>query len=137
MSKFSESEKLNREYEFYTKIVIVVHIILATAGVIISSFGIKSLEENGLWSLNTLVKLILALLLLWYYYHSCHKGTGLFYALELWEQSLSRRRSDDELMRAYYTGERIIVDFREAEVFNGHFLPKPGGIELRRGERKT
>lgn len=133
MAKFSENEELNREHSFYQSIVVIVHLILTTAGVVIFSYGIKSLDENGIWSLDCLAKLTLAVALFGYYYRSVHNGTGVFYALELWEQSLLRRRSDDELIRAYYRGERIIVDYREAEVFNGRFLPKPGGTKLRAG----
>ena len=130
MDRFSENEFLNREHSFYQSIVVIAHFILAIAGVVIFAYGIKSLDENGIWSLDCLAKLTLAVALFWYYYRSVHNGTGVFYALELWEQSLLRRRSDDELIRAYYRGEKIIVDYREAEVFNGRFLPKPGGIKL-------
>ncbi len=133
MTKFSENEELNREHSFYQSIVVIAHLILATAGVVIFAYGIKSLDENGIWSLDCLAKLTFAVALFGYYYLSVHNGTGVFYALELWEQSLLRRRSDDELIRAYYRGERIIVDYREAEVFNGRFLPKPGGTKLRPG----
>jgi hypothetical protein len=104
MAKFSENELLKREHSFYQSIVVIVHFILATAGVVIFAYGIKGLYENGIWSLDCLAKLTLTVALFWCYYRSVHNGTGVFYALELWELSLLRRRSDDELIRAYYRG---------------------------------
>jgi hypothetical protein len=133
MSKFSENESLNREHSFYQSIVVLAHLILVTIALVIFCYGIKSLDKNGIWSFDCLAKLILAAGLFWYYYRSVHNQTGIFYALDLWEQSLLHRRSDDELIRAYYRGERIFKDFREAEVFDGRIFPKPGGAKLTRG----
>lgn len=130
MSKFSENELLNQEHSFYQSIVVIAHLILATSAVVIFGYGIKSLDDNGILSLDSVAKLTLALALFVYYYRSVHNGMGVFYALDLWEQSLLRRKSDDELIRAYYRGERIFKDFREAEVFDGRIFPKPGGTKL-------
>jgi hypothetical protein len=130
MSKFSENESLNREHSFYQSIVVIAHLILALSSVVIFAYGIKSLDKSGFWSFDCLVKLILAAVLFWYYYHSVQNDKGIFYALHLWEQSLLRRNLDDELIRAYYRGEKIFKDFREAEVFNGRIVPKPDGTKL-------
>lgn len=130
MSKFSENGELNKEHSFHQGIVVICHLILATGAMIIFGYAIKSIDDNGIMSFDCLAKLTIAIVLFWYYYYSVHNGKGVFYALELWEQSLLRRKSDDELIRAYYRGEKIIVDYREAEVFNGRFLPKLGGIKL-------
>lgn len=127
MGEFSKNPSLNREHSFHGNVGCLVHILFWGAAVILLGFALKSYDDHGGWSVGYLLRFGLAVAVFGYYYRSVHKETAVFYALGLWEQSLLRRRSDDELIRAYSSGKRIIVDFREAEVFNGRFIPKPGG----------
>jgi hypothetical protein len=137
MSEFSENKQLNREHSFYNSIVVLVHLLFVVVAFITFVYGIKSYDDHDGWTLYCLVKFGLAAGLFAYYYYSVHNGSGLFYALDLWEQSLLRRRSDDELIHAYHRGEKIFKDFREAEVFDGRIVPKADGIRLRPPDTST
>ena len=131
MSEFSENKQLNRGHSFYNGIVVLVHLFFVVAALIALAYGIKSYDDHDGWTLYCLLKFGLAAGLFAYYYYSVHNVSGLFYPLDLWEQSLLRRKSDDELMRAYHRGKRIFKDFREAEVFDGRIVPKADGIRLK------
>lgn len=50
--------------------------------------------------------------------------------LDVWEQSLLRRKSEEELKEAFFRGDRIIYKGIECEVINGQFTPKQGGTIL-------
>ena len=130
MGEFSKNHSLNREHSFYGKVVCLVHLLFAGAALILLAFGLKSYDDYGGWSVGCLLRFALAVGLFIYYYHSVHKGTGVFYALGLCEQSLLRRCSEDELIRAFYCGERIFVHSREAEVFDGRLVPKITGMKF-------
>lgn len=130
MTKFSENDVLNREHSFHTNVIILTHVVLIGVAVVFLGYGLNRYEDDGGWSLGCLLRIGIAIIVLGYYYHSVHAGTGVFYALDLWEQSLLRRRSDDELIRAFNKGQKIFKDFREAEVFDGRIIPKPGGMKL-------
>ncbi len=129
MSQFSENSALNREHSFYGGIVVLTHLVLGGAAFIILLYGIsRYLDEGG--SLGCFFWCAVGVGTLIYYCRSVQKGTGVFYALDLWEQSLIGRRSDDELIRAYKNGQRIFKNSIEAEVFDGCIVPKSHGSKL-------
>lgn len=137
MTDFSEDKQLNREHSFYNGIVVLAHLVFVAAAFIPFAYAIKSYGDYGGWTLDCVLKFGLAAGLFAYYYYSVHNVSGLFYALDLWEQSLLRRKFDDELIRAYHRGEKIFKDFREAEVFDGHIVPKADGIRLRPPDKSS
>lgn len=137
MSEFSENKELNREYSFYNSIVVLAHLFFVAAAFIPFAYGMKSYGDHNGWTLDCVLKLGLSAGLFAYYYYSVHNASGLFYALDLWEQSLIRRKFDDDLIRAYHRGEKIFKDFREAEVFDGRIVPKADGIRLIATDRST
>ena len=130
MSKFSNNEELNREHQFHLGIVVLLHFIFMAAVMVIIGLGLRSYDQHACWTLDSIAKFLFAAVLFGYYYHSVHKVTGLFYLLDLWEQSLIHRKGDDDLMRAYRNGQKIFKDFVEAEVFDGKIVPKVGGLKL-------
>jgi hypothetical protein len=130
MTKFSENELLNREHSFHTGIVVIAHLLLAGVAMIFLGYALNRYVDDGGWSVGSLLRIAIAFAVFGYYYHSVHAYTGIFYALDLWEQSLLRRRSDDELIRAFNNGQKIFKDFREVEVFDGRIVLKPDGMRL-------
>jgi hypothetical protein len=134
MGKFSENEQLNREHLFYGRIAGLAHFIFVGSAVAALLYSLKLLIDDDGWSVACFLRFALAAGIVLYWQASVQTLTGIFYALHLWEQSLLRRRSDDELIRLYNRGERILKEDREVEVFDGHFLPKPGGMRIRRRE---
>jgi hypothetical protein len=130
MSIFSENKQLNKEHQFYLGIVVLLHFIFMAIVVVFVGLGLRSYIQHAGWTLNSISKFVFAAVMFGYYYHSVHKVTGLFYALDLWEQSLNRRKCDDNLIRAYRNGQKIFKDFVEVEVFDGKIVPKAGGLKL-------
>ena len=131
MAEFSENESLNREHSFHTGVVVIAHLLLVGLAVIFLGYALNRYDDDGGWSVGSLLRIAIAIAVFGYYYHSVHASTGIFYALDLWEQSLLRRRSDDELIRLFNNGQKMFKDFREAEVFDGRIVPKPDGMRLR------
>ncbi len=130
MNQFSENTDLNREHSFYLGVVDIVHLIFVGAALVILCYSVKRYEDDGGWSRVCVFRLAIAAAVFGYYWRSQDARTGVFYALDLWHQSLLRRRADDELVRAYRSGKQIFKDSREAEVFDGRIVPKPGGVRL-------
>jgi hypothetical protein len=104
VDRFSENENLNREHSFYGGVVVLAHLLFGGTAFLILISAIERYTEDGGWSLACLFRMAAALALFGYYWHSVHAVMGVFYALDLWEQSLLRRRSEDELIRAYLSG---------------------------------
>lgn len=130
MTKFSQSDVLNREHSFYTNVVVLAHVVLMGIAVVFLGYALNRYDDGGGWSVGSLLRIAIAIATFGYYYHSVHACTGMFYGLDLWEQSLLQRCSDDELIRAFKSGQKIFKDFREAEVFDGRIVPKPEGMKL-------
>jgi hypothetical protein len=93
MTKFSENELLNREHSFHNGIVVIVHLLFVGVAMFFLGYALNCLNY-GSWSVCSLLRIAIAIAVFGYYYHSVHACTGIFNALDLWEQSLLRRRSE-------------------------------------------
>jgi hypothetical protein len=136
MRPFSEDMTLNREHSFHRRVRLFVHLCLGGAWLAILGFGLWRGGRGG-WSTPAILALVLGLVIFGYHCRAASAGTSVFYALHLWEQSLLRRQSDDELIRACRIGHRILKDGQEVEVFDGRLVPKPGGLRLRKSADAT
>jgi hypothetical protein len=127
MNKFSQSQELNREHSLHGHLLLFAHLLFGGGPFVILAYGIKHYDDDGGLSLGVLWRLATAAALFGYYCYSANAGTGVFDALDLWESSLVRRRDRDQLIRKSRAGQRIFVEGGEAEVFDGHFVPKRAG----------
>ena len=137
---FSGSTLLNKEYKAYENIFyfLLWMGIIATMELLamVLNYGILGYEEikNYIFYSSFLeeehylwLKLVVSIGLsvcAYYFYRRIEE------CLDVWEQSLLRRKSDEELKESFFRGERIIYGGIECEVINGQFVPKRGGIVL-------
>ena len=120
--KFSGSELLNVEYEALKRVKLIVAIFLfLLIGLMFTLLASYTVQRNSLvWGIVTIIYVA-------YVVHAGDKYKSVFRVfalLDLWEQSLLKRMSDEELKQAYREGSRIFRDGEEVEVIGEYFVPR-------------
>jgi len=119
---------LEREHSFYMNTSMLVGLFYSLPWLLFGIWSLLVLNNGTLWQNWPFIwRMSIGICFAWSHVHSANHARGLFYPLRLWEQSIIRRRDDEEAINAYYSGKRIFKGSREAEVFDGRIVLKAGG----------
>jgi hypothetical protein len=99
---------LLRERDFYGRVWLLVGLVYSAPWLYFGFRSLTELRDGPLWeNWSAVWCMAVAIFFGWYHAHSARHARGLFYALDIWEQSIARRRED---WRAQHPDKAKVLD---------------------------